>query len=83
MPATPSQSTLPSQLVLEKSELVGTWELRSHTTYRGGSRSPTGANPRGLITYTADGMMMVGITFDEGRIDLRRNIFYPAFITSG
>jgi|GEM_PF-5758719 len=61
---------------LDPSKLVGTWTLRSHTTYRSGSRTATGANAQGLITYTSDGMMMVAITFDEGRIDLRRNIFY-------
>src|SRR4029077_7687085 len=52
-----------------KNALVGTWKLVSatETTKKGEVRDMYGKNPAGLLTYTADGRVMVIMTSGGGK----------------
>jgi hypothetical protein len=61
---------VPSEPVLRRSQLTGTWRLDSITEADAdGSRSrPPGRRPNGLLTYTADGWMSAVILVAPGGI---------------
>ena len=62
-----------------KESLVGTWKLISakDTNEKGDVTDSFGKSPSGLITYTADGRMMVIIDFDQ-----RKTLSVPDYISA-
>ena len=53
---------------MDKSRLLGTWRLKSHTvtTANGGRSTPYGDSPKGYLTYSADGrMQVIGVASDR------------------
>ena len=55
--------------IVDKNPLLGTWKLKSHvvTTAAGERSTPYGENPKGYLSYSADGRMQV-----IGAANLRR-----------